>query len=270
MKCQRCPNCSFNQEEPSEECPRCGIVFAKFHARHAIHLGGPPPPPDEGPVSRTGWVRPTVRVVRWFVLIVSAMTLYLILSPAPAPVIAIRPEAQKSAERKIAQLERYVRAGRAKDVDLDEAELNAWLLSSLEMPPAAGSETKPVAQAGLPGAAVQGGDLLSAEVGQIQSTVTDVKVALLGEQIRTHLRFQLYGKEMSFELQGRLSARNGFLHLEPTAGKLGSFPIPAISLSAAASRILESPENREKFRLPEYISNVAVQGGKLLVQCAGR
>jgi hypothetical protein len=208
--------------------------------------------------------------VRWFLLIVSAMTLYLILNPAPAPVIAISPEAQKSAERKIAQMERYVRAGRAKDVDLDQAELNAWLQSSLDIPSAAGSENKPVVQAGLLGPAVQGGDLLSTEASQIRSTVTDVKVALIGEQIRTHLRFQLYGKEMSFELQGRLSARDGFLHLEPTAGKLGSFPIPAISLSAATSRLFESPENREKFRLPEYISDVAVQGGKLLVQCTGR
>jgi hypothetical protein len=119
-----------------------------------------------------------------------------------------------------------------------------------------------------PVALSQDGDLPDKEVAQLQASVTDVRVALIGEQIRTHLRFQLYGKEMSFELQGRLFARDGYLHLEPTAGKLGCFPIPTISLSAAAARLFDSPQNREKFRLPDYISDVAVQGGKLLVQCA--
>ncbi len=271
MRCQRCPNCSFNQEEPTEECPRCGIVFAKFHARHAVEVGGPPiPPPEQDPVSRTGWIRPVLRMARWFMLIVSAMTLYLILSPAPAPVIAVSPEAHQSAKRKIAQMERYVRAGRARKVDLDQAELNAWLHSNLQLPSAGESEEGQVSQAGLPGSSDPGGDLSSGEIAQLQSTVTDVRVALIGEQVRTYLKFQLYGKEMSFELQGRLSARDGYLHLEPTAGKLGSFPIPAISLSTAASRLFESPENRENFRLPDYISDVAVQGGKLLVQCASR
>jgi len=266
MKCQKCPNCSFQQEEPTEECPRCGIVFAKFHARHSTDFGQPPlPPPGQDPEPATGWVRPILRVARWFVLIVSAMTLYLILNPAPAPVIAISPEAQKSAERKIALMERYVRSGRAREVDLDQAEVNAWLQSNLQLP--SSHEDAPAGTA-KPVTPSQDGDLSDEEVAQLQAAVTDVRVALIGEQIRTHLRFQLYGKEMSFELQGRLSARDGYLHLEPTAGKLGSFPIPTISLSAAAARLFDSPQNREKFRLPDYISEVAVQGGKLLVQCA--
>src|SRR5215475_15100475 len=29
----QCPNCRFENQDEATECPRCGIVFAKYHAR---------------------------------------------------------------------------------------------------------------------------------------------------------------------------------------------------------------------------------------------
>ncbi|MEJ2082663.1 MAG: hypothetical protein P8Y94_10965, partial [Acidobacteriota bacterium] len=74
----------------------------------------------------------------------------------------------------------------------------------------------------------------------------------------------------SFELEGTLGAADGYLRLDPTAGRLGSCPLPTSTLNAAVSRLLESPENREKLRLPDYVNSLAVANGELQVEFAGR
>ena len=105
-----------------------------------------------------------------------------------------------------------------------------------------------------------------AEVEEVQSSISDVRVALLGDRVRAHVAFSLYGKAMSFQLEGRVRAENGYLRLEPTAGKVGVLPLPAATLGQAVNQVFDAPKNREKFRLPEAIEDISVVDSRLRVR----
>jgi hypothetical protein len=51
----------------------------------------------------------------------------------------------------------------------------------------------------------------------------------------------------------------------PVAGKLGSLPLMEATLRGAASRLFDSPENRDKFCLPPGIRDVRIEGGNLIL-----
>ncbi len=268
----KCPACGFAQEDSVTDCPRCGIVFAKFYARATNHAE-PPPPPEEEPTA-AGWyqtIRPVMRAARWLTVAGSVMLIYLILSPAPPLLVRMTPEAERMAEAKITQFERFVRLGKPKTLNLNESELNSWLHSSLEFTPFAAEEAADTA-ASIPTAAGLStrADLSETGLEEARASVTDLRVGLEDDHVRTYVAFQLYGKDMSFELEGILGAADGYLRLSPTAGRLGSCPLPASTLTAAVRRLFESPQNRERLRLPDYVSNLAVANGELQVEYAGR
>lgn len=268
----KCPACGFAQEDSAVECPRCGIVFAKFYARATAQAAPPPPPREEEPGA--GWhpsLRPILRATSWLTVAGSVMLLFLILRPAPPLVVRMSPEAERMAEVKISQFERFVRAGKPQILSLNETELNSWLHSSLDFAQSVTPEEPSAATTEVSSAGLQPeSKLLGPEPERLRAAVTDVRVGLENDHVRTYVRFQLYGKDMSFELEGTVGAADGYLRLEPTAGRLGSCPLPTSTLHAAVSRLLQSPENREKLRLPDYVSNLAVANGELQVEYAGR
>jgi hypothetical protein len=53
------------------------------------------------------------------------------------------------------------------------------------------------------------------------------------------------------------------LPLEPLAGKIGSLPIPKRTLEKNITRLLNSPETRDHFRLPPGIGEFQVANGKV-------
>jgi hypothetical protein len=91
-----------------------------------------------------------------------------------------------------------------------------------------------------------------------------VKVELIDDRVRAYVAFDFHGKNMSLQLEGRLGADKGYLHFEPISGQLGSLPIPQSSLQAAVQRMMDSPENREKLKLPAEISDLRIEHGELL------
>jgi len=70
---------------------------------------------------------------------------------------------------------------------------------------------------------------------------------------------------MSLELDGHLSSQNGYLKFDPVAGKLGSLPLPQATLEAAVQKMMESPENREKLKLPAGVNDIKIQDGQAVV-----
>jgi hypothetical protein len=69
---------------------------------------------------------------------------------------------------------------------------------------------------------------------------------------------------MTLQLEGRLSAQNGYLNFEPLSGQIGSLPIPQSSLESAVQRLMNSPENREKLKLPPEITDLRIQNGEVV------
>jgi hypothetical protein len=63
-----------------------------------------------------------------------------------------------------------------------------------------------------------------------------------------------------------LSAENGFMKFEPVSGRLGSLPLPKSTLDAAVEKMMASPENRDKLRLPADISDIKIVDGQAVIQ----
>jgi hypothetical protein len=221
------------------------------------------------------------KVLSWSSLAALILTIVLVLHKSPAPVIPFDPGAAARAEQKFAAADQAKAAGQPGSVALDRSELNSYLAQSLQTEAPGGSSTAvsgsgsgaapvvPAADGGGnaandPSAALAAGDPRSLE--DVQSSVKDVKVDLVGDLVKAYVIFDFHGKDISLELDGHLSSENGMMKFEPVSGKLGSLPLPQSSLNAAVEKMMASPENRDKLRLPADISDIKIVDGKAVIQ----
>ena len=215
--------------------------------------------PDPAP----SLLRRFYRVFRWAVLIILVMALILILWTAPPPKVAVDPEAPQRLERKLRRFEADTRLGLSHPLRLDEAEVNNWMQTNLAL--AAQRVQQPSAGSAQPASNTDPSSSSDLTVEEAQSNVRDVKVHMAGDQITAYVLFDLHGKELSLTLEGRLSVQDGYLRLSPTRLMLGSLPIPQATVDRAVRTLFESPENRERLRLPPDIRGVSVENGELVV-----
>lgn len=250
-----CPKCSFDQAEGSE-CRRCGVIFSKFKPSGQAAEKAPVPAAEATaqPATPGLWSR-LFRILPWISLTLTAGVLLLILRQAPPLPIQADPQAADRVAEKMAQLQIAVQAGHSYSTTLNEAELNQWMRDNLAI-----ASTHQARQAGIP---VPAGH--EAEVREVQSALKDVRMNLTGNQLNAYALFVLYGKEISLQLDGTIETRDGFIRLKPTAGKLGSLPIPTSTLDRVARQLFESPQNREAFQLPPQIESVRIENGTLVI-----
>jgi hypothetical protein len=235
-------------------------------------------------------LRLILRIVRWTTYAATLITLALVLHKSPPPVIETSPQAAKRAEEKLEQVEQAVNNGQPATMRLDQTELNSYLATHLDIasntaanaapstnanavqaatpstgtPTATPAGTAPGTPAGsnpempaLTGSAEE-------QIQQVQSAVKDVKVELIEDRVRAYVVFNFHGKDMTLQLEGKLGAQDGYLHFEPVAGQIGAFPIPRSTLEAAVSRMMDSPENREKLKLPGEMSGLKIENGEVV------
>ncbi len=219
------------------------------------------------------------RILSWGATAGLLLTLVLVLRKSPPPDVANDPAAASRAEQKFAAADQAKAAGQPAQVQLDSTELNSYLQQNLQTEgspqpstavpaPAPASEGVPVAaspsdsNAG-PLAALSGND--GATLEQVQSSVKDVQVDMDGDLVKAHVIFDFHGKDLSLELDGHLGSQDGYIKFVPVAGKLGSLPLPQSMLDAAVTKMMASPENREKLKLPSDINDIQIQDGKAVV-----
>jgi hypothetical protein len=206
-----------------------------------------PSPVAKPPISTWKWI---FRIVRWTTYAAALITLLMVLHKAPPPRVETSPQAAARAEEKIQQVEKAVASGAPATLRMDETELNSYLASHLELSPAPAKSPSPGSEP---------------TVEEMRSNVRDFKVELVGDRVRAYIVFDLHGKDMSLQLEGMLRAADGYLQFVPTAGSFGSLPIPQSALESAVRRLMDSPENREKLRLPADISDLRIENGEIVV-----
>lgn len=250
-----CPKCSLEQED-GPECLRCGIIFSKFKPPAlAVEEATATVADTESQPAAPGLLSRVFRILPWISLILSIGVMLLILRQAPPLSIQTDPQAADRVTEKMAQLQMAVQASQPHAVILNEAELNQWMRDNLAIASAHQAQ-----QAGIP--APVGSE---PSVQEVQSAMKDVRINLMGNQLRAYVLFALYGKEISLQLDGTIETQGGFIRLKPTSGKLGSLPIPSTTLNYVVHQLFDSPQNRDKFQLPPQIESVRIENNTLVI-----
>jgi hypothetical protein len=201
------------------------------------------------------------RIVRWSTYAAAVVTLILVLHKTPPPPVETSPQAAARAEQKFEEVERAVANGRPATLRMDETELNSYLSSHLQL--SDNDAAKPAPSSGQQGA--PGGSApTQQDVEQMRSNVRDVKIQLIDNRVKAYVVFDVHGKDMTLQLEGHLGAQNGYLNFEPLTGQIGSLPIPQSTLESAVHRLMESPENREKLKLPPQIADLHIEHGEVV------
>lgn len=225
------------------------------------------------------------RILSWTSLAGLIVTMVLVLHKSPPPNVPNDPQAAARAEQKFQAADQARAGGQPGQVSLDRTELNSYLAKNLSIENPQETSSGPTAAAGEPHSRASGGsapasgsapapsgDPLTGVAGpdqptleQVQSSVKDVKVDMDGDTVKAYVIFDFHGKDLSLELDGHLRAEDGYLRFEPTAGKLGSLPLPKSTLDSAVEKLMASPENREKLRLPDGVRNIQIVNGQAVI-----
>lgn len=205
-----------------------------------------------------------------------AMALIMMLRKSPEPNVPYDPAAAARVQQKFAAADQAKAAGQPAQVSIDRTELNSYLQQNLQVQGSSPANTAGAAPAdatstpngasptdATPTDPLAGADHLTQE--QVASSVKDVKVDMDGDLIKAHIIFDLHGKDMSLDLDGHLVSEDGYLKFEPVDGKLGSLPLPQSVLDAAVDKLMSSPENREKMKLPGDINGIQIVNGQAVV-----
>ncbi len=210
------------------------------------------------------------------------IALFLVAHKSPAPNIPYDPSAVARAQQKFTDANQTEASGQPAQVQLDPTELNSYLEHSvatqgasqpnsggalpITAPPPDASENSasPSPVTGGPAPPDLNADT-DESLEQMQSNVKDFKVDMVGDIAKIYVIFDFHGKDMSLELDGHLSAENGYLKFDPVSGKLGSMPLPQSTLQAAVDKLMSSPENREKLRLPPDVSGIQIVDGQVVL-----
>lgn len=233
--------------------------------------------------SQSVW-KTAYNVATWVIIAGLSLALLLVLRKSTPPAIPADPDAAAHVEQKFAAAEQQKSSGGSPTVALDPSELNSYLSQNLQLEgspqPAAGAPSvspagnTAITAAPSSAAAPSGGgasgaaglpEANGATLEDVQSSVKDVQVNMEGDLVKAYVTFDFHGKDLSLELDGHLGTENGYIKFEPVAGKLGSLPLPQAALDSAVEKMMESPENREKLKLPPDISDIQIQNGQAVV-----
>src|SRR5260370_18233975 len=216
-------------------------------------------------------LRLVFRIIRWSTYAAALSILLMVFHATPPPHIATNPQAAARVEQKVEAVEQAAASGESATLRLDQTEVNSYLASHLEISPAA-APVNPAPNS-TPASGVTGAspDLPTPsgstpeQIEQVRSSVRDVKAELSDDHVLAYVLFDFHGKDITLQIARRLSAANGYLRFQPVSGQLGSLPIPQSSLEAAVQKMMDSPANREKLKLPAPISDLTIENGELLV-----
>lgn len=205
------------------------------------------------------------QVLSWLSLVGLIVVILLVLRKSPAPDVPNDPNAAARAEQKLQAADLARAAGRPAQVALDRTELNSYLAENLQVEgarvpvgvDAVGGKPRPTS---VPAGGAPASDP-EPTLEDVQSSVKDVKVDMVGDVVKAYVLFDFHGKDMTLELDGHLTTEGGYIKFEPISGMLGSMPLPQSVLNSAAEKMMASPENREKLRLPPDVGDIKIEDG---------
>lgn len=205
------------------------------------------------------------KILRWPILIVLLFVLALFfkqpdrLSSHQQPKAVIAKNAN-SFQDKLGELqEAHQRGEGGAEVRLTSEEVGAALIVANPQPQAQ------VAQSAAAVTSTNNDSSNSATLAREQVGVKDPQVIFEGDEVKGQFAANVYGKDVFVTLSGHLSAKDGYATFQPTSFKIGSMPVPISMVQAQVDKKLSERETREKLKLPEFVSDLKIENGQLVV-----
>ena len=206
---------------------------------------------------------PWFKAIRWTFLAVFIIAIMLMLKKPvpPAPFPQASPEvaaaSATSFDSKLQQLEDARAQGRAEEVHLTADELNsAFQRSQGQTLPTPATTNEPAAPTNPPP---------SPEAPEGPPQVKSMQFALVGDQVVGQFVVPRYGMDVYVTLAGQLNSHDGYVGLKPTLFKVGDLNVPISWVDSVLQSKLAEPENREKLKLPPFVSDIRVENGELVI-----
>ncbi len=105
---------------------------------------------------------------------------------------------------------------------------------------------------------------LSALVGGGEANVGEPLVSFEGDVMKGQFVTELAGKKVYVTVNGHLGSKDGYATFEPTEFKVGDLNVPVSLVNDALQK--KMLEQRDRLKLPDYISDVRVENGELVIK----
>jgi hypothetical protein len=190
------------------------------------------------------------RVARWLIFAaLGAAVLLMLGNPAPISPPMSRADRAGQADsffRKMSEL----RARRTGDeagvvVRFTSAEVEAALQQRGMTPPSGDEGAAPADDGNAPAASAY-------------------RIGFDGDVARGQFQADARVKQVTLTIGGHVGARDGYVTIDPTEFRIGRLRIPVSLLRGALEQRLR--EQREALRLPDYVSDVRVEQGRLVIR----
>ena len=193
------------------------------------------------------------RVVRWFILAAAIITVGLMLK---------HPRRIVTQQISAAQVASNANSFQSKLTDLEQAHQQGQTgvearITSEEIAAAFTASNPQSAQM----AALSSETGASAE----QVPLKDQQVLLDGDQVKSQFTTQIAGKDMVVTLSGQVASKDGYVDFVPTSFEIGSMPVPISIVQQQVRKKLSDPATREHLKLPDFVSDVRIENGQLVI-----
>jgi hypothetical protein len=94
--------------------------------------------------------------------------------------------------------------------------------------------------------------------------IKDQRVSFEGDVVHGQFLTEIAGKDVWVTVSGRLGEKDGYATFEPTEFKVGDLNVPVSLVNPALQKKLA--EQRDRLKLPEFVGDVKVQNGELVMQ----
>jgi hypothetical protein len=114
------------------------------------------------------------------------------------------------------------------------------------------------------GAAGVGELSADSNLGNGAPTIKDQQVSFEGDVVHGQFLTEIAGKDVWVTVSGHLASKDGYATFEPTEFKVGDFSVPVSLVNPALQKKLA--EQRDRMKLPDFVGDVKVQNGELVMQ----
>jgi len=101
-------------------------------------------------------------------------------------------------------------------------------------------------------------------VGSGAPTIKDQQVSFEGDVVHGQFLAEVAGKDVWVTVSGHLASKDGYATFEPTEFKVGDLSVPVSLVNPALQKKLA--EQHDRLKLPDYVGDVRVQNGELVMQ----